>query len=139
MRNARRRASAASHYFHDRPDVLAVYTTRIEAPRRSRKSTINGNPVESGDVPGTSRHFAVWHDPFQKPSYLFAMVAGTLGTIEDRFVTMSGRGWRSPSRRARARREGRHAMDALKRSMRWDEAFGREYDLDVFMIVAVGD
>ncbi len=129
-------------YFHDRPDVLAVYTTRIEAPKALAKSLLsNGNPVESGDVPGTDRHFAVWHDPFPKPSYLFAMVAGTFDTIEDRFVTMSGRevALTIYVEHGRGEKAG-YAMDALKRSMRWDEeAFGREYDLDVFMIVAVGD
>ena len=129
-------------YFYDRPDVLAVYTTRIEAPKAAARSLLsNGNPIESGDIPGTDRHFAVWHDPFPKPSYLFAMVAGTFDTLEDRFVTMSGRAvaLRIFVEHGRGDRAG-YAMDALKRSMRWDEeAFGREYDLDVFMIVAVGD
>ncbi len=129
-------------YFLDRPDVLAVYTTRIEA-RRSEAPVLlaNGNPVESGDVAGTDRHYAIWHDPFPKPSYLFALVAGDLGLVSDSFTTMSGR-------RVDLRiycehgKEGRcrYAMEALKRSMRWDEtAFGREYDLDIFVIVAVSD
>jgi aminopeptidase N len=129
-------------YFLDRPDVLAVYTTRIEAPRVAAPLLLsNGNPVEAGDIPGTDRHYAVWHDPFPKPSYLFAMVAGDLGVLSDRFTTMSGRIvalniYCEHGKEARCA----YAMEALKRSMRWDEtAFGREYDLDVFNIVAVSD
>ncbi len=129
-------------YFLDRPDVLAVYTTRIEA-RKSEAPVLlgNGNPAGHGDLPGTDRHFAVWHDPFPKPSYLFALVAGDLGQIRDHFVTQSGRIvdlriYCEHGKEARCL----YAMDALKRSMRWDEtAFGREYDLDVFNIVAVSD
>jgi len=127
-------------YFLDRPDVMAVYTTRIEAEKADAPVLLaNGNLIESGDVAGTTRHFAVWHDPFPKPSYLFALVGGALGHIEDTFVTMSGRRvalriYVEPGREDRAG----FAMDALKRAMRWDEqAFGREYDLDIFMIVAV--
>jgi aminopeptidase N len=129
-------------YFLDRPDVLAVYTTRIEAPKASAPVLLgNGNPKESGDVPGTDRHFAVWHDPFPKPSYLFAMVAGDLGVLRDTFTTMSGRSvalaiYCEHGKEARCA----WAMESLKRSMRWDEtAFGLEYDLDVFNIVAVSD
>jgi len=129
-------------YFLDRPDVMAVYTTRIEADKSEAPVLLaNGNLVASGDVQGTGRHFAVWHDPFPKPSYLFALVGGTLGCVEDRFRTRSGR---DVSLRifVEPGKEGRcaYAMDSLKRAMRWDEeAFGREYDLDVFMIVAVSD
>ena len=129
-------------YFLDRPDVLAVYTTRIEAPKADAPVLLaNGNRVDGGDIPGTDRHFAVWHDPFPKPSYLFAMVAGDLARIEDSFTTMSGRKvalhiYCEHGKEQRCV----YAMDALKRSMRWDEtAFGREYDLDIFMIVAVSD
>ena len=129
-------------YFPDRPDVMAVYTTRIEAERQDVPILLaNGNLTDSGDVPGTTRHFAVWHDPFPKPSYLFALVGGDLGVIEDKFVTASGRNvvlkiFVEHGNEPRAA----YAMDALKRSMRWDEtAFGREYDLDIFMIVAVSD
>jgi aminopeptidase N len=129
-------------YFPDRPDVMAVYTTRIEAEKAAAPVLLaNGNLVASGDVPGTSRHFAVWHDPFPKPSYLFALVGGKLACVEDRFRTMSGRDvtlriYVEPGKESRCL----HAMDSLKRAMRWDEtAFGREYDLDVFMIVAVSD
>jgi aminopeptidase N len=129
-------------YFLDRPDVMAVYTTRIEADKADAPVLLaNGNPVESGDVAGSGRHFVVWHDPFPKPSYLFAMVGGRLGCVEDRFRTMSGRDvvlriYVEPGQEDRCG----YAMDALKRAMRWDEeAFGREYDLDIFMIVAVSD
>src|ERR1700739_3668576 len=124
-------------YFLDRPDVMAVYTTRIEADKNEAPVLLaNGNPVAHGDVPGTARHFAVWHDPFPKPSYLFAMVGGDLASVKDTFTTMSGRKvalaiYVEPGKEDR----GDYAMDSLKRSMRWDEgAFGREYDLDIFMI-----
>ena len=129
-------------YFPDRPDVMAVYTTRIEAEKAEAPVLLaNGNLVASGEVAGTSRHFAVWHDPFRKPSYLFALVGGTLACVEDRFRTMSGRDvtlriYVEPGKETRCA----HAMASLKRAMRWDEtAFGREYDLDIFMIVAVSD
>ena len=129
-------------YFPDRPDVMAVYTTRIEAEKSEAPILLsNGNLVGAGDIAGTTRHFAVWHDPFPKPSYLFALVAGNLACVEDNFVTMSGRDvvlriYVEPGKQDRCA----WAMDSLKRCMRWDEeAFGREYDLDIFMIVAVGD
>src|SRR5215468_5487870 len=129
-------------YFPDRPDVMAVYTTRIEAEKADAAVLLaNGNLVASGDVPDTTRHFAVWHDPFPKPSYLFALVGGALACVEDRFVTASGREvalriYVEPGKEDRCA----YAMDSLKRAMRWDEeTFGREYDLDVFMIVAVSD
>ena len=128
-------------YFLDRPDVMSVYTVRVEGQRDETPLLLsNGNPVDSGDLPD-GQHFAVWHDPFPKPSYLFALVAGDLGEVADTFVTMSGRTVRlgifvEKGKEARAA----YAMDALKRSMRWDEdVFGREYDLDVFNIVAVSD
>jgi aminopeptidase N len=128
-------------YYPDRPDVMAVFTTRIEADQAETPVLLaNGNLRESGDLPG-GRHFAVWHDPWPKPAYLFALVGGKLGHIEDRFVTASGREvalriYVEPGKEDRAG----YAMDSLKRAMRWDEiAFGREYDLDVFMIVAVSD
>jgi aminopeptidase N len=126
-------------YFPDRPDVLAVYTTRIEADKKTLPVLLsNGNCVEAGDL-ANGRHYAVWHDPFPKPSYLFALVAGDLGHIADEFTTMSGRHvalriYVEHGNEDRAR----YAMDSLKRAMRWDEqAYGREYDLDIFMIVAV--
>jgi aminopeptidase N len=127
-------------YFLDRPDVMAVYTTRIEADKDEAPVLLsNGNLVAQGDVAGGKRHFAVWHDPFKKPCYLFALVGGKLGRIADSFTTMSGRNvalhiYVEPGTEERAF----YAMDSLKRAMRWDEvAFGREYDLDIFMIVAV--
>ncbi|QPC94010.1 aminopeptidase N [Mesorhizobium sp. INR15] len=128
-------------YFLDRPDILSVYTVRVEAPRDEAPLLLsNGNPVEAGDL-ADGWHYARWHDPFPKPSYLFALVAGNLGLVGDSFVTMSGRKvelgiYVEPGKEALAG----YAMDALKRSMQWDEeAFGREYDLDVFNIVAVSD
>src|SRR5258707_9986773 len=79
-------------YFPDRPDVMAVYTTRIEAEKSEAPVLLaNGNLTASGDVPGTSRHFAVWHDPFPKPSYLFALVGGRLARVSDSFTNMPGR------------------------------------------------
>ena len=127
-------------YFADRPDVLARYTVRIEGPRSFQHLLSNGNLIEHGDL-DTDRHFAVWQDPFPKPCYLFALVAGELDVLEGEHVTNTGRTialrlYTDPGQSARAA----YALDALKRSMAWDEAvFGREYDLDLFMIVAVRD
>jgi aminopeptidase N len=130
-------------YFLDRPDVLAVYTTRIEALRAEAPELLsNGNLVETGDVPGDpDRHYAIWRDPFPKPSYLFALVAGDLAAITDTFTTMSGRQIELSILCEHGKEERcRYAMDSLKRAMRWDEeVFGREYDLDIFNIVAVSD
>ncbi|MES1990296.1 MAG: aminopeptidase N [Pseudomonadota bacterium] len=126
-------------YYLDRPDVMAVFTTRIISDEKVTSVLLsNGNLVASGKLPG-GKHFAKWHDPFPKPAYLFALVAGNLAHVEDFFTTASGR---KVTLRIYVERgnEDRcaYAMDALKRSMRWDEeAFGREYDLDIFMIVAV--
>ncbi|HEY5347919.1 MAG TPA: aminopeptidase N, partial [Rhizomicrobium sp.] len=126
-------------YFLDRPDNLAVFTTRIEAPKAQYPVLLsNGNCTARSDLPD-GKHFAVWHDPFPKPSYLFALVAGDLGSIRDSFVTLSGRTvelviYVEHGNEPRAE----YAMDSLKRAMKWDEeAYGREYDLDIFMIVAV--
>jgi aminopeptidase N len=128
-------------YFPDRPDVMAVYTTRIEADKADAPVLLaNGNRIEAGDLPD-GRHFAVWHDPFPKPSYLFALVGGGLAHIEDTFRTASGRDvllqiYVEPGKEDRCG----YALDSLRRAMRWDEEkFGREYDLDIFMIVAVSD
>lgn len=128
-------------YFLDRPDILSVYTVRIEARHHEAPLLLsNGNPAGSGEL-ADGWHYAVWHDPFPKPSYLFALVAGALGKVADSFVTLSGRKvelgiYVEPGKEGLAG----YAMDALKRSMKWDEeAFGREYDLDVFNIVAVSD
>lgn len=129
-------------YFPDRPDVLSVYTVRIEADRDDAPYLLsNGNPVEAFGIKETNRHYAVWHDPHPKPSYLFALVGGKLDYIEEPFRTASGRDvmlriFVEPGKTPLAG----YAMDALKRSMRWDEkVFGCEYDLDVFHIVAVSD
>jgi aminopeptidase N len=129
-------------YFLDRPDVLSVYNTRIEADRDDVPVLLgNGNRIESGSIEGSDRHYAVWHDPHPKPSYLFALVGGRLGRVSKTFTTMSGREvelaiYVEPGKEDRAD----YALDALERSMRWDEkVFGREYDLDVFNIVAVSD
>ncbi|MEJ2643616.1 MAG: aminopeptidase N [Gammaproteobacteria bacterium] len=128
-------------YFPDRPDVMARYTTTIVADRvRYPVLLSNGNLIESGELE-EGRHFAVWQDPFPKPSYLFALVAGDLARIEDQFVTMSGR---KVDLHMYVQHHNidqcDHAMNALKKAMEWDEeTFGREYDLDLFMIVAVDD
>ncbi|CAO4186360.1 aminopeptidase N [Methylorubrum extorquens] len=129
-------------YFLDRPDVLSVYTTRIEAEREAAPVLLgNGNPVEAGTVPGTDRHYAVWHDPLPKPAYLFALVGGRLDRVAKPFTTMEGRAveiavYVEPGKADRAA----YALDAVERSMAWDEtAFGRAYDLDLFNVVAVSD
>ena len=129
-------------YFLDRPDVMSIYTTRIEANREEAPILLgNGNLVETGTIAGTNRHYAIWHDPWKKPAYLFALVGGNLACVEDTFTTMSGRKVKlgiyvEHGKELRAD----YAMDALKRSFAWDEkVFGREYDLDIFNIVAVSD
>jgi aminopeptidase N len=128
-------------WFADRPDVLARYTVRMEADKAAYPRLLsNGNLVEAGDLDG-GRHFAIWNDPFPKPCYLFALVAGELDVLEDQITTMSGRkvDLRIYVDTGMADRAA-YAMDSLKRAMKWDEeAFGREYDLDLFMIVAVRD
>jgi aminopeptidase N len=128
-------------YALDRPDVLARYAVRIEADKDKYPTLLcNGNLTERGDME-EGRHFAVWVDPHPKPSYLFALVAGRYDSITDTFTTMSGRKVAlgihvDPGDAERAR----YAMDALKRAMKWDEeVFKREYDLDLFNIVAVRD
>jgi aminopeptidase N len=129
-------------YFLDRPDVLSIYHMRIEAKLAEAPILLgNGNRIDAGVIADTGRHFAVWSDPFPKPCYLFALVGGDLGAIHDEFLTMSGRKvglgvFVEKGKEANAA----YAMDCLKRAMRWDEqVFGREYDLDVFNIVAVSD
>jgi len=128
-------------YALDRPDVLARYAVRIEADKAAYPILLsNGNRTETGDMEG-GRHYAVWVDPHPKPSYLFALVAGSFDAISDQFTTRSGRKvdlgiYVDQGDAPRAR----YAMDALKRAMKWDEdAFQREYDLDLFNIVAVRD
>ena len=128
-------------YFIDRPDVMSRYTTVIHADRaRYPQLLSNGNPVDSGDE-SHGRHWVKWVDPFPKPSYLFAMVAGKLDVLRDTFTTKSGK----KAQLAIFVEPGKldqtgFAMQALKKSMKWDEdVFGLELDLDHYMIVAVGD
>jgi aminopeptidase N len=128
-------------YYPDRPDVLTLFTTTIVADKLQYPVLLsNGNLREQGDLPD-GRHFATWHDPFRKPGYLFALVAGDLVSIEDTFTTCSGR---NVALRIYVHEQNigkcGHAMRSLKKAMRWDEqVFGREYDLDIYMIVAVDD
>jgi len=128
-------------WFLDRPDVMAKYTVTIHADRQKFPVLLsNGNPVGTGSEEG-GRHWAKWVDPFRKPAYLFAMVAGKLDVLEDEYVTRSGRKVRcavyvEPGKLDQCA----HAMEALKKSMKWDEdVFGLEMDLEHYMIVAVGD
>jgi aminopeptidase N len=128
-------------YYLDRPDVMAPMTVRMAADKAEYPVLLsNGNPIETGDLPDR-RHFAVWDDPFPKSSYLFALVAGDLSHIDDSFTTASGRAVKLGIYAAPADLDKLdHAMHSLKASMRWDEeTYGREYQLDVFNIVAVGD
>jgi aminopeptidase N len=128
-------------YYLDRPDVMAPMTIRMAADKAQYPVLLsNGNPVEMGDLP-EGRHYAVWDDPFPKSSYLFALVAGDLAHIDDRFVTASGRTVTLGIYAAPADLDKLdHAMRSLKASMAWDEqTYGREYQLDVFNIVAIGD
>ena len=128
-------------FFPDRPDVLATYRVRMTADaRRFPVLLANGDPVAAGEN-GDGTHWAEWHDPFPKPSYLFALVAGDLQENRDTFTTRSGRAVRLGIWvRHGDLEKTRHAMAALKLAMAWDErVYGREYDLDVFNIVAVDD
>ena len=128
-------------WFIDRPDVMARYSVTLHADRAAFPVLLaNGNPAAAGDEPG-GRHYATWEDPFRKPIYLFAMVAGKLDVLRDTFRTASGREvqlaiYVEPGKLDQCP----HAMAALKKSMRWDERrFGLECDLDHYMIVAIGD
>ena len=127
-------------FFPDRPDVLSTYTVRMSGPKKDFPVLLsNGNRADMGEDGAT--HWAEWHDPWPKPSYLFALVAGDLVARSDSFTTMGGREvelnvWVREGDLDRTE----HAMESLKRSMKWDEdTFGREYDLDLFNIVAVSD
>lgn len=128
-------------YFLDRPDVLSVYTTQIEADAAKFPQLLaNGNLIKTETLAG-GRHVTTWQDPFPKPAYLFALVAGNLDVLSDTFVTQSGKkvDLKIFTEKGQIDRCA-FAMEALKRSMKWDEVrFGREYDLDLFMIVAVRD
>jgi aminopeptidase N len=133
-------------FFPDRPDILSVYTVMIVADKQKYPVLLsNGNPQDTGDTPtdsqGNARHFAVWHDPHPKPCYLFALVAGDLACIHDKYTTASGN---SVDLNIYVEHHNadkcEHAMRSVINSMRWDEqTYGREYDLDVFNIVAVDD
>ncbi len=128
-------------YFLDRPDVMSEYTTTIIADSQRYPILLsNGNLIDEGTLKD-GKHYAIWNDPHKKPSYLFALVAGSLSFVEDSFKTMSGRNVALKIFvEEKDLNKCAYAMDALKRSMRWDEEkYGREYDLDIFMIVAVDD
>ncbi|KPH80749.1 aminopeptidase N [Bosea vaviloviae] len=129
-------------YFLDRPDVMSIYSVRLEAAKLEAPVLLsNGNLVAAGEMAGGERHFAVWHDPHPKPAYLFALVGGALDHVRQDYVTADGRKVElavhvEPGKAGRAG----WAMDCLVRCMRWDErVFGRNYDLDVFNVVAVSD
>jgi len=129
-------------YFLDRPDVMSVYTVRLEAAKAEAPVLLsNGNLVAAAELPGSDRHFAVWHDPHPKPAYLFALVGGALDHVRQDYVTADGHKvelavYVEPGKAGRAG----WALDSLVRCMRWDEqVFGRNYDLDVFNVVAVSD
>lgn len=128
-------------YFIDRPDNLSLFTTTLIADKQQYPFLLsNGNCIDKGDLKA-GKHFATWQDPYLKPSYLFALVAGKFDLLEDQFVTKTGRKvelklYVDPGELEKAQ----HAMSSLKLAMRWDElTYGREYDLDIFMIVAVRD
>lgn len=128
-------------YYLDRPDVMSEFTTTLVADKQRFPVLLsNGNPTASGELED-GRHWQTWHDPFKKPAYLFAAVAGDLAVIEDRFVTRSGREVQIKIYvEEKDLNKCDHALDSLKRAMKWDEeVYGREYDLDIFMIVAVDD
>ncbi|MEJ8675187.1 aminopeptidase N [Chromobacterium amazonense] len=128
-------------YYLDRPDVMAKFTTTIKADKQKYPVLLsNGNKVGEGMV-DKKRHWVKWVDPYRKPAYLFALVAGKLVALRDKFITMRGREvqleiWTEPADQDKTA----HAMESVKHSMKWDEErFGLEYDLDIYMIVAVGD
>lgn len=128
-------------YYMDHPDILSRFKTTITASQKDYPYLLsNGNLIASGALEG-DRHFATWVDPFKKPSYLFALVAGDFDLLEDTFTTMTGR---QIALRIYVEKgygdQAHHAMYSLKAAMRWDEeTYGREYDLDIYMIVAIGD
>ena len=128
-------------FFLDRPDVLSRYTTTIVGDKQTYPTLLsNGNPTDSGSLSG-GRHYVTWEDPFPKPSYLFALVAGNLECLEDSFLTVSGKQVALRIYTEHGYKEQcYHAMESLKKAMRWDEErFGLEYDLENYMIVAVQD
>ncbi len=128
-------------YYLDQPDVMSTFTTAIVADKEKYPVLLsNGNLVEQGELP-EGRHYAIWHDPFKKPCYLFALVAGDLEKIEDSYLSLSGK---TIALQLFVEKQNvhkcEHAMNSLKNAMMWDEeVFGLEYDLDIYMIVAVED
>lgn len=128
-------------FYMDHPDVLSRFTTTIKADKSRYPALLsNGNLIASGELED-GRHWATWEDPFRKPSYLFALVAGDFDLLQDKFITQSGR---EVDLRIYVEKgygdQAEHALYCVKQAMRWDEeAFGREYDLDIYMIVAIGD
>ena len=128
-------------YFIDRPDIMSIFTVELRADSKRFPTLLsNGNCIAHSTL-ADGRHSAKWHDPFPKPSYLFALVAADLSFIQDTFTTISGR---TVDLRLYARNDDlsqcHHALDSLKQAMRWDEEqYGREYDLDLYMVVAVSD
>ena len=128
-------------FYIDRPDVMSKFTTTIVADKKRYPVLLsNGNKIDSGEF-SDDRHWVKWEDPFAKPSYLFALVAGDLAVTEDRFTTMSGRNVKIEFYTTEADKpKVSFAVESLKNAMKWDETrFGLEYDLDIFMVVAVGD
>ncbi len=128
-------------FYLDRPDVMSEFTTKLIADKHQFPVLLsNGNPLEQGEL-DNGRHFVTWHDPFKKPAYLFALVAGDLSVVEDSFTTCTNREiLLQIFVESKDLNKCDHAMLSLKNSMRWDEqTYGREYDLDRFMIVAVDD
>jgi aminopeptidase N len=129
-------------YYLDRPDVMSKFTTLIKADREKYPVLLsNGNKIDSGNLEEDGRHWVKWEDPFMKPCYLFALVAGDLCSLDDSFTTCSGREIKLQILvEQKDIDKCDHAMLSLKNSMKWDEdVYGREYDLDIFMIVAVDD
>ena len=126
-------------YYLDRPDVLSIFTVTVQADKNAYPFLLsNGNAIDSGDLPD-GRHYVTWHDPFKKPAYLFALVAGDFDVLEDFYVTSSQREVSLQVFVEKGRlQQAHHAMQSLKKSMKWDEeTFNLEYDLDIYMIVAV--
>ncbi len=126
-------------YFLDRPDVLAVYTVTVHGEKQRFPTLLsNGNPIDKGES-GDGTHWVTWHDPHPKPSYLFALVAGDFDMLSDTFTTASGKDVALELYVDKGKKHrGAFALDSLKRAMKWDEeTFGLEYDLDIYMIVAV--
>ncbi|BFT30329.1 aminopeptidase N [Alteromonas sp. D210916BOD_24] len=125
-------------FFMDRPDVLSIYTVTVVADKSIAMLLANGNPIERGEMSPT-HHFVKWHDPHPKPCYLFALVAGNFDLLSDTYTTMNGKTVALELYVDKGKKsQGQFALESLKRAMKWDEdVFGLEYDLDIYMIVAV--